>query len=60
MKNRLAEYIQQVSIIKHYINLNDKQEVEIRSRHLKSAGLKPPHTQKQCTQMIKDLKRWYL
>jgi len=60
MKNKLAGYVLEVSIIKHYLNLADYQEVNNRIKTLRLAGLNPPHTIKQCDRMMNDLKRWYL
>ncbi len=58
MKNKLAGYVLEVSIIKHYLNAGNYQEVLNRCKNLRLAGLKPPLTRKQCDRMMNDLKRW--
>lgn len=58
MKNQLSNYILTISIIKHYILLNDQKEIEIRSKHLRLCGLNPPINLIECDEMINDLKRW--
>lgn len=60
MRNKVAGFVLEVSIIKHYINLGEYQEVRNRSKGLRLSGLNPPKTLKQCDKMMNDLKRWYL
>ncbi len=60
MKNKLEGFILTVSIIKHYIQIDDQQEIDIRSKHLRLSGLNPPTNLIECDEMINDLKRFYL
>ena len=60
MKNKIQGFILTVSIIKHYLQRNDIQEVETRSKHLRLSGLNPPTNLIECDEMINDLKRWYI
>lgn len=60
MKNQLYGFILSVSIIKHYIQLGDQDEIMVRSKHLRLSGLSPPTNLTECDEMINDLKRWYL
>ncbi len=60
MKNKLEGYVLAVSIIKHYINEGNDQEIKLRSKYLRLDGLNPPRTLIECDEMIRDLRQWYL
>jgi hypothetical protein len=60
MKHQIQGFILSVSIIKHYMQLNDQEEIKTRSKHLRLCGLNPPVNLIECDEMINDLKRWYI
>jgi len=60
MKNKLEGYVLAVTIIKHYLNEGNQKEVDHRSKHLRLDGLSPPVNLRECDEMIRDLRTWYI
>jgi hypothetical protein len=60
MKNKLEGYVLTVTIIKHYLNEGNDKEVAHRSKHLRMDGLSPPTNLRECDEMIRDLRTWYI
>jgi len=59
MNNKLEGYVLTVTIIKHYLNEGNQQEVDHRSKYLRLNGLSPPVNLIECDEMIRDLRQWH-
>lgn len=56
--NKIESTIRDIDIIHHYLLQNDSVQVANKQKHIAAQGLKPPKTEKECKQMIKDLRQW--
>lgn len=51
-------YVRWIDNLKQAIYNEDIPEVRRRQEYLKHEGIRPPKTEKQCIELIKDLREW--